>query len=86
VLVDVLVAFDRQLADLDRPDGPERLRQDHLAVSATVGSRVRVERPGGDLVGEAVDLTTDGALVVETDGGQLVEVHAGDITHLRAGQ
>ncbi len=85
VMVDVLVAFDRQLTDLDRPDGPERLRQDHLAVSATVGSRVSVERPGGHLVGGVVDLTVDGALVVEPDGGQPVEVHAGDVTHLRAG-
>ncbi len=85
VLVDVLVAFDRQLADLDRPDGPERLRRDHLAVSATVGSRVSVERPSGNLVGEAVDLTVDGVLVVEPDGGQPVEVHVGDVTHLRAG-
>ncbi len=83
VLVDVLVAFDRQLADLDRPDGPERLRQDHLAMSATVGHRVRVERVSGDLVGEAVDLSADGALVVESDGGEPVEVHAGDVVHLR---
>ncbi len=83
VLVDVLVAFDRQLADLDRPDGPERLRQDHLAVSATVGHRVRIERVSGDLVGEAVDLSADGALVIESDGGEPVEVHAGDVTHLR---
>ena len=85
VMVDVLVAFDRQLADLDRPDGPERLRRDHLAVSATVGHRVSVERVSGDLVGEAVDLSADGALVVESDGSEPVKVHAGDVTHLRAG-
>ncbi len=90
VFVDVLSAFDRQLATLERPDGPERLREDHLAVSATVGTRVRVETPGGVLVGEAVDLTPDGALVVVPDGdggqpGVPVEVRAGDVTHLRAG-
>jgi len=89
VMVDVLVAFDRQLATLDSPDGPERLRQDHLVTSATVGSRVRVERPGGDLVGDAVDLTVDGALVVEPDSGDgepcgPVVVNVGDVTHLRA--
>jgi BirA family biotin operon repressor/biotin-[acetyl-CoA-carboxylase] ligase len=85
LMVDVLVAFDRQLAALDSPDGPERLRQDHLAASATVGTRVRVEQISGDLVGEAVDLTADGALVVVPDGDEPVEVHAGDVTHLRAG-
>ena len=89
LMVDMLVAFDRQLAALDRPDGPERLRADHLAASATVGSRVRVERPGGDLVGDAVDLTVDGALVVEPDPGdgepcEPVVVNVGDVTHLRA--
>ena len=85
LLVDVLVAFDRQLAVLDSPDGPERLRQDHLAASATVGTRVRVEQISGDLVGEAVDLTADGALVVVPDGDEPVEVHAGDVTHLYEG-
>ena len=89
LMVDVLVAFDRQLAALESTDGPERLRADHLAASATVGSRVRVERPGGDLVGDAVDLTIDGALVVEPDSGDgepcgPVVVNAGDVTHLRA--
>ncbi len=83
VMVDVLTAFDRQLTNLDRFDGPERLRQDHLAVSATVGSRVRVEQPVGYLMGEAVDIVTDGALVVQPDEGEPIEVHTGDITHLR---
>jgi BirA family biotin operon repressor/biotin-[acetyl-CoA-carboxylase] ligase len=84
-MVDVLVAFDRQLATLESADGPEHLRADHLAASATVGSRVRVERPGGDLVGDAVDLTVDGGLVVVPDGGDPVKVRAGDVSHLRAG-
>ena len=85
LMVDVLVAFDRQLATLESADGPEQLRADHLAASATVGSRVRVERPGGDLVGDAVDLTVDGGLVVVPDGGDPVKVRAGDVSHLRAG-
>jgi BirA family biotin operon repressor/biotin-[acetyl-CoA-carboxylase] ligase len=48
-----------------------------------------VERPAGDLVGEAVDLALDGALVVVPDGtgpaAEPVEVRAGDVTHLRPG-
>ncbi len=86
LLVDVLGAFDSQLNALEALDGPERLRRGHLTVSATVGSRVRVERPRGDLVGKAVDLTVNGALVVLPDrGGFQVKVHSGDITHLHAG-
>ena len=54
------------------------------AVSATLGRRVRVERPGGEVTaGTAVTLAPDGALVVRTENG-LVTVHAGDVVHLRA--
>ncbi|ODR83315.1 biotin--[acetyl-CoA-carboxylase] ligase [Haladaptatus sp. W1] len=51
-------------------------------LSATLGQRVRVETPDGDVVGTAVDIVTPGALVVETDDGD-VRVHAGDCDHLR---
>jgi BirA family biotin operon repressor/biotin-[acetyl-CoA-carboxylase] ligase len=50
--------------------------------SATLGQRVRVETPNGDVVGEAVDVALPGALVVETDDGR-ERVHAGDCEHLR---
>lgn len=49
----------------------------------TVGQRVRVETPGGEIVGEAVDVEFPGALVVETDAGERKRVTAGDCEHLR---
>ncbi|OAQ54747.1 hypothetical protein HTG_04065 [Natrinema mahii] len=51
-------------------------------LALTLGQRVRVDRPAGEIVGEAVDVTESGALVVETDDGQ-VTVSAGDCEHLR---
>ncbi|MFC6735861.1 biotin--[acetyl-CoA-carboxylase] ligase, partial [Halolamina salina] len=51
--------------------------------AATLGQRVRVETPGGDVVGEAVDVAFPGALVVETDDGERKRVTAGDCEHLR---
>jgi len=48
----------------------------------TLGRTVRVETPGGEVVGEAVEVTDAGALVVRTDAGR-VTVHAGDCEHLR---
>ena len=50
--------------------------------ASTLGQRVRVDTPGGEVVGEAVDIEFPGALVVETDEGR-VEVTAGDCEHLR---
>ncbi|MFD1645476.1 biotin--[acetyl-CoA-carboxylase] ligase [Haloarchaeobius litoreus] len=48
----------------------------------TLGQRVRVETPSGEVVGEAVDVESPGALLVETDDG-VVRVSAGDCEHLR---
>ncbi|WP_121741045.1 biotin--[acetyl-CoA-carboxylase] ligase [Natronorubrum halophilum] len=67
----------------------ERYRTDLEAVvpawrelTLTLGQRVRVERPAGELVGEAVDVTESGALVIETADGRET-VSAGDCEHLR---
>lgn len=50
----------------------------------TLGAPVRVELAGGGtLVGQALDVTLEGALLVETADGAAT-VYAGDVTHLRA--
>lgn len=75
---DLLTAVLAELADgLRRPIHPE-----YRTRLATLGQRVRVERPGGDLVGVAVDVTTAGELVVDGPQG-LVTVSVGDVVHLR---
>ncbi|WP_336037760.1 biotin--[acetyl-CoA-carboxylase] ligase [Halobacterium yunchengense] len=51
--------------------------------AATLGERVRVDTADGAVVGDAVDVTEHGALVVETAGGDRRVVHAGDCQHLR---
>jgi BirA family biotin operon repressor/biotin-[acetyl-CoA-carboxylase] ligase len=48
----------------------------------TLGKRVRVETPAGEVVGEAVDVEFPGTLVVETEDGEK-RVSAGDCEHLR---
>lgn len=53
------------------------------AVCSTIGQRVRAELPSGDsLIGTAVRLDADGALVIETGHAERA-VTAGDIVHLR---
>jgi len=52
---------------------------------STLGLRVRIELPGDrELVGTAVEVDTDGQLVVRADGGGRRSVHAGDVVHLRS--
>lgn len=61
---------------------PEAVLSDWRDLAATLGRRVRVERPSGTVVGDAVDVEPPGTLVVETESGT-VRVSAGDCEHLR---
>jgi BirA family biotin operon repressor/biotin-[acetyl-CoA-carboxylase] ligase len=51
--------------------------------SATLGNRVRVELANERLVGDAVDITDDGHLVVRLDDGSTRTITAGDVIHVR---
>jgi len=73
----LLETFDELRSD---PDSILDAWREH---AATLGQRVRVETPGGDVVGEAVDVEFPGALVIETDDGERERVTAGDCEHLR---
>ncbi|NKE34749.1 biotin--[acetyl-CoA-carboxylase] ligase [Natronococcus sp. JC468] len=72
----LLEEFDRLRTDLEGVVPAWR------ELALTLGQRVRVERASDELVGEAVDVTDSGALVVETDDGRET-VSAGDCEHLR---
>ena len=72
----VLEEFDRLRGDL------ESVVPEWRSLGVTIGQRVRVTRPDGAVVGEAVDLTDTGALVVETTDGR-VSINSGDCEHLR---
>jgi BirA family biotin operon repressor/biotin-[acetyl-CoA-carboxylase] ligase len=72
----LLAAFDELRGD---PASILDAWRDH---AVTLGHRVRVETPGGVVEGEAVDVTSPGALVIATDEGEQT-VHAGDCEHLR---
>lgn len=61
---------------------PEDVLPAWREAASTLGRRVRVETPGGEVVGEAVDVEFPGTLVVATEDGER-RVSAGDCEHLR---
>ncbi len=72
----VIERFDEYRAN------PDEVLSAWRELSVTLGQRVRVETPGGDVVGDAIDIEFPGTLVVETADGS-TRVSAGDCEHLR---
>ncbi len=79
LLVEVLRDYERRLADLDG------VAADFRASCATLGRPVRVQLAGEILTGRAVDITSEGHLVVDPGHGLGLprSVAAGDVVHLR---
>ena len=79
---ELLVAFLDGFAAVLEPGGG--VVDEYRARLATLGRRVRVEPVRGDpLLGTAVDVTDDGALVVRDDAGTDHAVATADVVHLR---
>lgn len=85
VAADLLSALDsRWLAPLESTSPSiDALLEAYRDRSATLGRPVRVELPGGELLGTARDVDDRGALVVEDDRGARHTVTVGDVVHLR---
>ena len=84
LLVAMLMALDRWYTLLlAGEEGVAQVRASWRDRSATLGRRVRVDLGVDDLVGTAVDVTTEGHLVIETLEGERRTVAVGDVVHLR---
>jgi BirA family biotin operon repressor/biotin-[acetyl-CoA-carboxylase] ligase len=76
----LLDAYLTRLADeLGDPDAVVARYRERLA---TLGRRVRIERARDELVGEAFDVTDDGALLVRLSDATVEVVTVGDVVHL----
>jgi BirA family biotin operon repressor/biotin-[acetyl-CoA-carboxylase] ligase len=73
----LLCAFD------DLRTTPETILSAWRDNALTLGQRVRVETPAGEVVGEALDIEAPGTLIIASDDST-VRVHAGDCEHLRS--
>lgn len=82
-LLDLLRTVLQNLqAELVRIEDFESILRDWRLLNCTLGERVRVKRSGETLEGVAVDLSPEGALLVEAKGG-IIELFEGEIEHLR---
>jgi len=78
----LLIRLEEACLDLER-QGTDKLLQRWRQASLTLGRRVIVHQPAGDIQGTARDLDIQGGLIVDTDSGPLT-VHSGDVS-LREG-
>lgn len=84
----ILTGIERRYLAWSAPPAPgdpdlSGLRAEYRRLSATLGTEVRIEFPGGRAAhGTATDIDPDGRLVVRTASGPLA-VSAGDVVHLR---
>jgi len=87
----VLAQMGTLLPDLDDPDGRRRLLAEYRGASATIGRRVEIHANADQgtalglserQVGEALDITDDGQLLVVVDG-QTRAFASGDVVHVR---
>lgn len=65
----------------ERGFGPVVARWKEL--SATLGRRVRVVDPGGEVEGEAVDLDKTGRLMIRNNAGLIISKISGDVVQVR---
>ena len=70
-----LVAFDALPADVSSA---------YRDALGTLGRRVRIELPEGEIVGTAIDVEADGRLVVLDECAITHRVSVGDVVHLRS--
>lgn len=81
LLTDVLRALEAWTRDL--AGDPTRLLASYRTRCSTLGREVEVTVPSGDVAaGRAVDLTPEGALLVDTPRGRAM-IAAGDVVHVR---
>jgi len=85
LLIELLTSLDATwLPELQNPTGDHSLLfRTYRERSATIGTRVRVELPQGELVGVATAIAADGALLLCDDSGHDHVVTVGDVVHLR---
>ena len=77
----LIVSFDQEL-DTVRSSGIPRLHDRYRTRCRTIGTKVQIDQGDRVIMGEATDVSPDGALIVMVDGVQR-RIDVGDVVHLR---
>lgn len=87
ILVRFVAALDADLTRWQDADGDAvaaGVAAEYRSRCVTIGTSVRVEQPGGALLGRAVAVDDGGRLLIQPEaGGEPIPVSAGDVTHVR---
>ncbi len=81
LLAALSTAYDRRATQAE--EEPAALLAEWRARLVTLGQRVRLATPAGEVEGEAVDVTSAGELVLALPDGQRQAFSAGDVTTVR---
>ncbi|HLX86881.1 MAG TPA: biotin--[acetyl-CoA-carboxylase] ligase [Acidimicrobiales bacterium] len=84
VLAALLTQLEPRLVALDDAEGRARMAGEYRGRCSTLSRPVRVVLPHGETAGTAVDITTEGHLIVDV-GPCFVTVSAGDVVHVHPG-
>jgi BirA family transcriptional regulator, biotin operon repressor / biotin---[acetyl-CoA-carboxylase] ligase len=79
--LDPVEVLNAMLAAYDRL--PDDVTSAYRSALGTIGQSVRVELPGAEVVGRALDVLADGRLVVLDECGITHRLDTGDVVHLR---
>jgi BirA family biotin operon repressor/biotin-[acetyl-CoA-carboxylase] ligase len=82
LLGSILLEIEKLWTDLPRT-GFAPIRDAWKDLNITIGNRVRVERMGQTLLGEALDLDHEGSLLLKAEDGSYHRISSGELTMLR---
>lgn len=79
-LVQLLLASLEKWYGIIKTRGAEVVHQRWRELNITLGRKVILRSPGGEVEGIAQDISAEGALLVKEAGGRVVPFYAGDVT------
>ena len=82
LLQEVLMSVERWYQRL-KAEGFSPITQRWKELSLTLGKRIRIVDPNGDVEGQAMDLDKDGGLIIRRDSGMIVKRLTGDVVQVK---